>query len=111
MARRRPEVVWSEPAQSDLDDIIAYVAQGRPIVAVELALRFRALAVSLETMAHRGRIPPELRTLGVTAVREVVSAPWRLFYGTIQGRVTVLALVDGRRDIEELLARRLLRPR
>jgi plasmid stabilization system protein ParE len=111
MAKRRPEVVWSEPAESDLDDIVAFVALDRPNAAVDPALRFRALAASLGSLARRGRIPPELRSLGLTAVREVVSPPWRLFYETIRGAITVVALVDGRRDLEDLLVRRVLRQR
>jgi toxin ParE1/3/4 len=52
---------------------------------------------------------PELREIGVTEYREVVRKPYRIVYFTVGRQVYVVAILDGRRDLEDLLARRLLR--
>lgn len=42
--------------------------------------------------------------------REIVHGPWRMIYQMGGGDVLVHAILDGRRDIQNLLAHRLMRP-
>jgi len=49
---------------------------------------------------------PELKDVGITDYRELISAPYRIFY-RITGRVvSILGVLDGRRDLEEILIHR-----
>lgn len=62
----------------------------------------------LSTNPERRRIVPELRKIGVVVYRELIVTPHRVPF-RIRGRdVVVLAVFDGRRDLEELLLRRLV---
>jgi plasmid stabilization system protein ParE len=64
---------------------------------------------TLRQMPERGRVVPELATFGIHTHRELVVAPWRIIY-RIGGRtVHVLAVLDGRRNVEDLLLDRLLK--
>ncbi len=54
--------------------------------------------------------PPELAALGIRAYREVFFKPYRLIYRVEKRRVVVFLIADGRRDMQSLLARRLLSP-
>jgi toxin ParE1/3/4 len=57
----------------------------------------------------RGDVTPELARVGVTDAREVHVGPYRLLYQMERRVVLLLAVLDGRRDHQDLLARRLLR--
>ena len=59
--------------------------------------------------SERGRVVPELREYRIRTIRELIVKPYRLIYGTTGNRVSVLALVDGRRDLQDVLMDRFLR--
>jgi plasmid stabilization system protein ParE len=56
-------------------------------------------------------VVPELARLGMRTWREIVARPYRLIYRIEGDTVNVLAVFDGRRDLEDLLFERLLRVR
>jgi len=49
------EVVWTDTAISDLDDIAAYIAQDSPKAAERMAEKIVMAALRLETAPERGR--------------------------------------------------------
>jgi toxin ParE1/3/4 len=104
----RYSVRWAAVARDDLDRIIDYIAAESPINAVKVADRIEALARSLERFPGRGRVVPELARHGVKAWLEVTTPPWRLVYRIDARRVEVAALLDGRRNLEDVLFERLL---
>ena len=65
----------------------------------------------LSTHPHLGHYPPELSSLGIHDFREARAGPYRVVYRVMNGSVYVLLIADGRRDMQTLLQRRLLRPR
>ena len=58
--------------------------------------------------AERGRAVPELRSVDVYQYLELIESPWRIIYRVHGDEVLVVELLDGRRDLESLLLRRLL---
>jgi len=71
---------------------------------------YRALGYrSLETVPRRGRVVPELARFGMQTWHELLVKPYRIVYRVSGDTVTVLALFDGRRDLEDVLLERLLR--
>ncbi len=61
---------------------------------------------SLQHLPDRGRVVPELRDRGYTAYREIIAAPYRIVYQASRRDVWILAVVDARRDLDELLFER-----
>jgi len=110
MNLQRFEVVWADVAIRDLDDIVDFVALEAPMAAQRLFDRITKRSISLETLPARGRIVPELGRLDIQAYRELIIPPHRLMYRVESKRVVVVAVVDARRDLEEILMARLLRP-
>ena len=63
---------------------------------------------SLAAAPTRGSQPKELRALGDQEYRQVFFKPCRLIYRVIGQRVAIYLIAHGRRDMQSLLARRLL---
>jgi plasmid stabilization system protein ParE len=109
VAERRFRVVWAEAAARDLEELVAFIAEDSTQSAAQVLGKLRAKAASLESVPTRGRVVPELSRFGMGSWRELVVKPYRIVYRVSGDRVTVLALLDGRRDLEDLLLERLLR--
>jgi toxin ParE1/3/4 len=62
----------------------------------------------LSEFPERGVYPKELLTLGIREYREIFFKPYRIIYRVMEKNVYVLLIVDGRRDMQSLLQRRLL---
>lgn len=92
----------------DLDQIAARIALDNPDGAVSVADRIERRAASLTSLSERGRIVPELASHGVHSYRELIVGAWRLVYRVESERVVVLAVFDGRRNLEDVLLDRLL---
>ena len=58
-------------------------------------------------MPERGSYPEELSQLGIKEYREVFFKPYRIIYRIIGRQVYVFLVVDGRRNMQKLLQRRL----
>jgi toxin ParE1/3/4 len=93
------QVAWTETAWRDLERIADYIAEDSPGYAGALVRRIRDQARSLEEMAERGRVVPELDQ---PAVRELVVGSYRLIYEISDGNVYVLGLIHGARDLTAL---------
>ena len=63
---------------------------------------------SLSGSPERGAYPKEPLTLGIRDYREIFIKPYRVIYRVMGDIVYVLLIVDGRRDMQTLLQRRLL---
>ena len=109
MARRRFRVQWAQAAIRDLEELISYVVAESTANAERVLKRLETRAAALEAAPGRGRIVPELAHFGMRAWRELVVRPYRIVYRIEGDTVTVLAVLDGRRDLEDLLLERLLR--
>jgi len=93
----------------DLEELVAYIAVDSPTNATRVLDRIERRAGSLESSPARGRVVPELAHFGMRTWRELVVRPYRLVYRIEGDTVTVLAVFDGRRDLEDVLLERLLR--
>ena len=109
MARRRFRVRWAEVAVRDLEDLVGYIAADSETRAQRVLDRIETRAASLESSPSRGRVVPELAYFGMLSWRELTVRPYRIVYRFEGDTVTVLAVFDGRRDLEDLLLERLLR--
>ena len=101
---------WTEEAAGDLQEIAVLIAREAPTAACDFVDRVDKAVEQLESHPQSGRVVPELERHNVTRYREVVLSPWRLFYVADARSVTILAIIDGRRNIEDILLRRLTRP-
>jgi plasmid stabilization system protein ParE len=109
MTSRRRKVVWAASARRDLEATVSWLAERSPQAALASLDLLESRATSLATLADRGRVVPELARLHVREYRELVVPPWRLVYRVAGAKVVVLAALDSRRSLEDVLLDRLLR--
>jgi toxin ParE1/3/4 len=106
---KRYEVLLTEDAVFDLEEIFEYIAEhDGPSRAAHVLDRIEDVLQSLATFAERGSHPKELLQLGIHEYRQSYFKPYRMIYRVVGQRVYVYLIVDGRRDMQTLLARRLL---
>lgn len=104
------EVLLAEDAENDLLEIYRYVAFNDSLEKADQLLdKLEELVQALHRLPMRGHIPPELARIGVTDYREAHFKPYRVIYRIERQRVFVYCVLDGRRDLQSLLERRLLR--
>lgn len=100
----------ADDAEQDLIDIYRYVATNDSAEAADYLLdKLETLCSKLSSLPERGHVPPDLERVAVTAYREVHFKPYRVVYEVIGREVFVHCILDGRRDMQSLLERRLLR--
>ena len=100
---------WASAAVDDLSEIATYIAEDSPNAATTFVDRVDRAVQQLRKQPRSGRIVPELEHQSINRYREVILSPWRLFYRCDGDVVYVLAIIDGRRDIQDILLRRLTR--
>lgn len=105
----RYEVLLIEDAERDLEELYDYVFEhDAPGRAEALLQRIEQVMESLATFPERGAYPKELLALGIREYRQTFFKPYRVIYRVVGARVFILLIVDGRRNMQALLARRLL---
>ncbi|HEY8327401.1 MAG TPA: type II toxin-antitoxin system RelE/ParE family toxin [Rhodanobacter sp.] len=88
------EIIWSEPALSDLEAIADYIALESPVAAAELVKRIVAHAGQLADHPESGSRPPELKR---SRYRQIVEPPCRVFYRHDGRRVFILHVMRSER--------------
>jgi toxin ParE1/3/4 len=103
------EVRLSADAVRDLEEIVEWVArQDAPAKADRVLGRIEAVIAGLAKFPARGAHPGELLAVGIREYRETFFKPYRIIYRVESKTVYVYLIADGRRDMQTLLARRLL---
>jgi len=103
------EVLLSEPALADLFSINDYfLLNVCDKIAAEIIDSLEEVVNSLTDFPERGSFPKELLALGIKQYRQLIVTPYRIIYEVLADKVIVHAVLDGRRDMETLLIRRLL---
>ena len=102
-------VHWTNTARTDLDSIINHIAADSVDNALVILGKFEKKAGSLSDQSSRGRVVPELQSVGVSHYLELIMKPWRIIYRLERDNVLIVAVLDSRRDLEDLLLQRLTR--
>lgn len=99
-----------EDAEDDLFEIYTFVALNDSVTRAENLLnKLIEVCQKLYTHPNRGHIPPELKRIDVSDYLEIHYKPYRIMYRIIKQDVYIHCILDGRRDLEDLLRTRLLR--
>jgi addiction module RelE/StbE family toxin len=88
------EVIWTEPALSDLDAIADYIALDKPEAARQFVRRVFQHVEQLSDHPKSGSRPPELKGW---RYRQIVEPPCRVFYRIDGDRVYILYVMRGKR--------------
>jgi toxin ParE1/3/4 len=103
-------VLLTEQAERDLEDISSYIAErDGPARSDRVLAALERTVAALAQFPERGNTPKELRALGIAEYREAHHKPYRVIYRIFGKRVVVYCILDGRRDLQSILQRRLVR--
>lgn len=98
------QVVWTEPALSDLEAIADYIALDKPAAARDLVAKVFDHAAQLADFPQSGSRPRELRD---SRYRQIVEPPCRVIYRLEGEQVVILHVMRS----QQRLRRSKLRPR
>jgi toxin ParE1/3/4 len=102
-------VLLTAGAEQDLESIYDHIVKNNGTATANNVLDSLTAAVeSLSKFPERGGYPKELSSLGIKEYRQVVFAPYRVIYRVVERQVFIYLIADGRRDMQSLLAIRLL---
>ena len=105
----RYEVLITQGAERDLEEIYDHIAEfDSPEKAEYVLSRLLEVAERLATFPDRGPHPKELQALGIREYRQTYFKPYRLIYRVAEKQVFIYLIADGRREMQSLLAGRLL---
>ncbi|MFT3811840.1 MAG: type II toxin-antitoxin system RelE/ParE family toxin [Acidovorax sp.] len=102
-------VLLTQGAEQDLESIYDYIAEYDSTASAEYVLdQLMQVVEGLARMPERGSYPKELAALGIKEYRQTSFKPYRVIYRVAGGQVVIYLIADGRRDMQAVLARRLL---
>ncbi len=101
-------VKWSRAASTDLLNIIDYISEDSTNAAINIFEKIRSKCETLNHTPERGRIVPELKEYGIFSYHELIVKPWRIIYRISDNKIYILAVIDSRRNIEDILIERFL---
>lgn len=95
------QVVWTEPALNDLEEIAEYIALDKPMAASGLVSDVFFKVEQLKAFLGSGRIPPELPKN--SRYRELVVGPCRVFYRSESSKVFILYVMRSERVLRQFI--------
>jgi addiction module RelE/StbE family toxin len=104
-------VYWSKEAKTDLEEIVDYISKDSVSATKSVYKKIRLKCKQLNISPERYRRVPELLEFGIKNYREIISPPYRVIYKISDYNIYIIAVVDGRRDVESFIFDRLLRER
>ncbi len=107
--RRKYQLIWASPARIDLVEIAEFIADDNPVAARTTIKKIKEQVSNLHFQPEQGRIVPELASQGIVKYRELIVSPWRILYQIDKTKVYIVLVVDGRRDLEDILFKRIMR--
>lgn len=105
----RYEVLLTQGAEQDLESLYDYIAEFDSIANANCILdRLMEVVEGLARFPERGSYPKELVALGIKEYRQTSFKPYRVICRVLGARVVIYLIADGRRNMQSVLARRLL---
>lgn len=106
---KRYQVVLTQGAEDDLESIYDYIAEFDCVANANYVLEQMLEVVDgLAQFPERVSYPKELVALGIKEYRQTAFKPYRVIYRVLGKQVVIYLIVDGRRDMQSVLGRRLL---
>lgn len=103
------DVEFTTGARQDVLKIFRYIkAAGRPETATRMKDQLSEACNSLSQNPERGNVPPELDGISEMLCRQIATKNFRIIY-EVMGKVVIIhGIIDGRRNIREVMRQRIL---
>ena len=94
------QIIWTEPALSDLNAIAEYIALDKPSAAINLVQKVFSSTERLEQFPESGRKPPEFKK---SKYLEIIVNPCRIFYRIEGDKIYILYVMRSERKLRKYL--------
>lgn len=94
------QIIWTEPAVNDLNEIAEYIALSNPVAAAKLVRDAVTKVERLEQFPKSGKNLLEIPDLNY---REVIAPPCRVFYRLDKKSVYIVHVCRDERDLRKFL--------
>jgi toxin ParE1/3/4 len=104
-------VTVTQSAEDDLAEIISYIyiAEDNAQIALKLLDKLQSRINTLQYFPERGRKVPELLDRNIKEYRELIETPWRIIYKIENNDVNIITILDGRRNVQDILTKKLIK--
>jgi toxin ParE1/3/4 len=92
----------------DIQEIVDYIADEDATIALKILDRLESKMNSLKEYPERGRVVPELLNQNIMEYHEIIETPWRIIYKIVDLNVFILTVIDGRRNVQDVLLKKLM---
>ena len=107
---KRIKVDLTEEALQDIIDIYNYISRNDSLsIANKVYEKIKMKCFEIADFPHKGHVPPELERISIFRYLEINYKPYRIIYSITDSKVIIFCIFDGRRNIVELLTKRLIR--
>jgi len=103
------EVRMAQNAINDLNEIINFIAQNSPQTAIQIMERIQSKINKLNYFPYRGGYVPELLVRNIKDYRQMIEEPWKIIYKVDNNIVNILTIIDSRRNLQDILIKKLLK--
>ncbi|NCO33311.1 MAG: hypothetical protein AUJ92_16445 [Armatimonadetes bacterium CG2_30_59_28] len=90
------KVIWTEPALTDIEDIIEYISRDSMAYAARVGTSIVEAPRRLEEFPRCGRVVPEFENGNI---RELIYGSYRIIYVIREEGCFIVAVTHGSRDI------------
>jgi toxin ParE1/3/4 len=94
------QIIWTEPALFDLNEIAEYIALDKPSAANYLVQKVLSSTDHLEQFPESGRKPPELTR---SRYLEIIVNPCRIFYRIEHNKIYIVYVMRSERKLRKYL--------
>lgn len=106
----RYSVYLTPQAEDDIIEIYKYIKRRDSKRAAETVIdKLYGRIEDLPKFPYSGHIPPEFERFSIHLYRQIVYTPFRIIYQVKGSVVYVSAVLDSRRNLSDILTRRLIR--
>jgi addiction module RelE/StbE family toxin len=106
---KKYDVNITQSAEKDLNEMIEYISQNNPQIALEILERIQNKIRTLDHFPYRGGYVPELLKKNIKDYRQLLETPWKIIYKVENEQVNILTIIDSRRNLQDILIKKLIK--
>jgi addiction module RelE/StbE family toxin len=99
----------TQNAENDLNEIVEYISQNNPQTALKILEKIQNKIKTLDHFPYRGGYVPELLEKNIKEYRQLLETPWKIIYKVENEQVTILTIIDSRRNLQDILIKKLIK--
>ncbi len=102
-------IQWTQSARNDLLEIATYMAKDSVDIALTKIELIEKKVNSLKSFPYIGKNVPELEEYNEDNYKQILVYPWRVIYSIAGAVVVILIVIDSRRDLQDILFKKLMK--